>query len=68
MIGRSFIFVSLFLKQHVNIDFQHVLASTINKKIMLTSDVCFRRPIIIKSYNFHANDIKRGSERDSFLP
>jgi len=26
---------------------------------MLTSDVCFRPPITIRSHNLHASDIKR---------
>jgi len=61
MIGRSFILVFLhsIFKQCVNIVIQHALTSIIERKIVLTSDVCSRPPITIKSHNLHASDIRK---------
>jgi len=60
MIERSFIlfFFIQFLKRCVSIVIQRVLASTIERKIMLASDAYSRPPIIIKSHNLHVGDIK----------
>ncbi len=55
----SWSFCIQFFKQHVNIAFQHALASTIEKKIVLANDACYRPLIIIKSHDLHANDIRR---------
>jgi len=38
--------------------FQHALTFAIERKIALASDVCFKPPIIIKSHDLHASDIK----------
>jgi hypothetical protein len=38
--------------------FQHALISTIERKIVLTCDVCSRPPLIIKSHDSHTNDIR----------
>ncbi len=64
-----------FFKQHVSITFQRVLAYVIERKIVLAGDAYSRPPIIIKSHNLHASDI-RGvvdeiisyHERDWFFP
>jgi hypothetical protein len=44
--------------QCVNIVFQHALTSAIENKIVFTSDVYPRPPIIIKSQDLHASDIR----------
>jgi hypothetical protein len=54
----SLSFCIQFFKQHVNIAFQHVLASVTKKKIALASDACSKPPIIIRSHDLHAGDIK----------
>jgi hypothetical protein len=61
MIGRSFIvaFCIQFFKQRVNIILQHALAFAIKRKIALAGDACSRPPIIIKSHDLHACDIRR---------
>jgi hypothetical protein len=48
-----------FFKQCVNIVLQHALASTIDRKIALAKDTCFRPPISIKSCNLHAGNIRK---------
>jgi hypothetical protein len=60
MFERSFVlfFCIQFFEQHVNIIFQHVLASAIKKKIALTIDVYFKPPSTISSHDLHASDIK----------
>ncbi len=45
-------------RQHVNIVLQHDLASTIERKIVLTNDAYFRPPITIRSHNLHVGDIR----------
>jgi len=59
-IGRSFILVFYiqFFKVHVNIVFQCALAFAIERKIVLAIDACSRTPIIIKSHDLHAGNIK----------
>jgi hypothetical protein len=58
--GHLFLpFCIQFFKQHVNIAFQHALASTIEKKIVLADDAYSRPLIIIKSHDLHASDIRR---------
>ncbi len=47
-----------FFRQHVSVVFQHALASTIKKKITLTSDAYSRPPITIRSHDLHVGDIK----------
>ncbi len=42
----------------VSISFQRALTSTIERKIVFASDACFRSPIIFKSHDLHAIDIK----------
>jgi hypothetical protein len=37
---------------------QHVLASTLKRKITLADDASSSPPIIIRSHNLHASDIK----------
>jgi hypothetical protein len=54
----SLSFCIQFFRHHVNIAFQHTLLSTIERKIALTSDVCSRSPIIIRSHDLHACDIR----------
>jgi hypothetical protein len=46
--------------KHVNIALQCDLISTIEKKIALAKNVCSRPPIIIRSHDLHAGDIRRG--------
>jgi hypothetical protein len=60
MIGKLFIFVFLhsIFKWHVNTSFQHVLTSTIERKIALAKNACSILPITIKSHNLHASNIK----------
>jgi hypothetical protein len=60
MIKRSFILVFFiqFFKQRVSIALQHVLTFAIERKIVLTCDVCSRFPITIKFHNLHVGDIK----------
>jgi hypothetical protein len=48
-----------FFKQHINVIFQHVLASTIEKLIALVGDAYFRPPIIIRFHNLHAGDNRK---------
>jgi hypothetical protein len=59
--SRDHLFMSFhnqFFKQRVSIVLQHVLTFAIEKKITLACDACFRLPIIIKSHNLHARDIR----------
>jgi hypothetical protein len=57
--GRlSSFFCIQFFKQHVSIALQHVLASEIEKKIVLASDVCSKPPNTIRSHDLHVDDIK----------
>jgi hypothetical protein len=51
----SLSFCIQFFKQRVNITFQCALASTVEKKIVLTCDACFKHPITIRSHNLHAS-------------
>jgi hypothetical protein len=46
------VFFIQFFRQCVNIIFQHALAFTIKKKIVLGGDACSRSLIIIKSHNY----------------
>jgi hypothetical protein len=55
----SLSFCIQFFKHHVSIAFQCALASTIERKIVLVSDACFRPSITIRSHDLHAGDIKR---------
>jgi len=64
-----------FFRQHVNIAFQHALASVIKRKITLVGDVCSKHPITIKSHDLHASDIRKVvdeiifyQERDQLSP
>jgi hypothetical protein len=54
----SLSFCIQFFKQHVNIAFHRVLTSIIEIKIVLAYDACSKPPIIIKSHDLHAGDIK----------
>jgi len=54
----SLSFCIQFFRQHINIALQHALTSTIERKIALASDVCFRPPTIIRSHNLHVGDIR----------
>jgi hypothetical protein len=61
--------------KHVNIVLQSALTFTIEKKIVSTSDVCSKPPIIIRSHNLHVGDITKALDeitsyrkRISFLP
>jgi hypothetical protein len=45
-------------KQHVSIAFQCVLAFIIERKITLVGHACSRLPIIIRSYDLHAGNIR----------
>jgi hypothetical protein len=57
--GHLFLsFCILFFMEHINIALRRVLTFAIEKKIVLAEDVCFRPPIIFRSHNFHAGDIK----------
>jgi hypothetical protein len=57
--GQLSLYVCIqFFKQCVSIVLQCVLAF-IERKIALESDVCFRPPIIIRSHDLHASDIRR---------
>jgi len=53
----SLSFCIQFFKQCVSITHQHALTFTIEKKIALVEDACYRPPIIIRSHDLHANDI-----------
>jgi len=58
---RGHLFLSFCIqcfKQRVNIVFQHVLASTIERNTALAIDACSQPPITIRSHNLHASDIK----------
>jgi hypothetical protein len=50
-------YIQLF-RQCVNIILPRVLASTIERKIVLASDVCSKPPIIIRSHDLHVGDIR----------
>jgi len=52
------IFLFNFFKQRVNISL-YILPFAIERKIELVSDVCFKPPIIIRSHDLHASDIKK---------
>jgi hypothetical protein len=54
----SLCFCIQFFKLHVNIALQCALASTIERKITLVRDAYSRPPIIIRSHNLCANDIR----------
>ncbi len=54
----SLSFCIQFFKHHVNIALQCVLASAIERKIVLMIDVWSKRPITIRSHNLHVDDIK----------
>jgi hypothetical protein len=51
----SLSFYIQFFRQCVNIAFQHALTSTIERKIVLVSDVCSKPPITIRSHHLHAS-------------
>jgi len=55
----SLSFYIQYFKQCVSIAFQCALASTIERKIALVGDACFRPPIIIRSHDLHVNDIRK---------
>jgi hypothetical protein len=44
--------------EHVSIAFQRALAFVMEKKIVLVGNVGSKLPIINKSHNLHANDIR----------
>ncbi len=48
-----------FFRQRVSIALQRALAFAIERKIALVSDVCSKPPIIIRSHDLHADDIRR---------
>jgi hypothetical protein len=50
---------NLMFKRCVSIALQHVLASIIERKIMLVGVACPKPPITIKSHNLHASNIRR---------
>jgi hypothetical protein len=50
---------NLLFKHCVSIDFQHVLASIIKRKIVLASVACSKPLITIKSHDLHAGNIRR---------
>jgi hypothetical protein len=52
------LFAFIFLGNVLVVFFQHALTFAIERKIALASDVCFNTPIIIKSHDLHAGDIK----------
>jgi hypothetical protein len=54
----SLSFCIQFFKQHVSIVSQHDLAFTIERKIVLVSDVYSKPPITIKSHDLFVGDIK----------
>jgi hypothetical protein len=54
----SLSFCIQFLRQCVNMALQHVLASIIEKKIVVVGDACSRPPILIRFHDLHANDIR----------
>ncbi len=54
----SLSFYIQFFKQCANIAFRHALTFAIEKKIMLVYDVFSRPPIIIRSHDLNAGDIK----------
>jgi hypothetical protein len=54
----SLSFCIQFFRQHVNIAFQCALASTIERKIVLASDVCSRPPNTIRFHDLHVGDIR----------
>jgi hypothetical protein len=54
----SLSFCIQFFRQHVSIDVWCALVSTIKRKIVLVGDACSRPPIIVRSYDLHAGDIK----------
>jgi hypothetical protein len=53
----SLSFFIQFFKQCVSITLQHTLTFTIERKIALVGDACYKPPIIIRSHDLHANDI-----------
>ncbi len=55
----SLSFCIQFFRQCVNIIFQHALTFVTKRKIVLVGDVCSRPPIITRSHNLHASDIRR---------
>jgi hypothetical protein len=55
----SLYFYIQFFKQHVNITPLRALTSIIERKIVFAGDTCFSPPIIIRSHNLRAGDIKR---------
>jgi hypothetical protein len=54
----SLSFCIQFFKQHVSIVVQPVLAFAIERKIALMEDACSRPPILFRSHDLHASDIK----------
>ncbi len=54
----SLSFYIQFFRKRVNITFQHVLAFTIKRKIVLVGDACSRPPNIIKFHDLHVGDIR----------
>ncbi len=54
----SLSFCTQFCKQYVSIVFQRALALVMERKIVLVGDAYSKPPIIIKSHNLHASDIK----------
>jgi hypothetical protein len=47
------------MTQCASIVFQHALIFAIERKIVLVGDVCSKPPIIIRSHDFHVDDIRR---------
>jgi len=54
----SLYFCIQFSRQCINISFQHALASTIERKIVLMGDACSRPLITIKYHDLHAYKIR----------
>jgi hypothetical protein len=52
-----FFWIQIFI-QHVSFAFQRVLTFVLQKKIMSASDACSKPPIIIRSHDLCAGDIK----------
>jgi hypothetical protein len=58
--GHLFLFFwILFFRQRVNIAFQGALASTMERKIALVGDACYKALITIRSHDLHDGDIRK---------
>jgi hypothetical protein len=54
----SLFFFIQFFRLCVNITFQHDLTSTIERRIVLVGNVCFKSPITIRPHNLHVGDLR----------